>query len=126
MYWAGSRATLQEPTFIPRDGGGEGEGWLIALVNRLDVLRNDVVILDAQRLAAEPVAVIHMPFKLRLGLHGNWVDAREIAEWERTEEGGAGDGVANGGMERRVSVAGAADPLAWRAESMGTSNGAEE
>ncbi|KAJ5918299.1 hypothetical protein N7454_010674 [Penicillium verhagenii] len=83
VLWAGPRATFQEPTFIPREGGGEGEGWIIALVNRLDVLRNDVVIVDAGNLAAGPVATIHLPFKLRLGLHGNFVDHRDIGEWER-------------------------------------------
>lgn len=81
VLWAGPRATFQEPTFIPRRGGKEGEGWIIALVNRLDVLCNDVVIVDAGNLAGGPVATIHLPFKLRLGLHGNFVDHREIEEW---------------------------------------------
>ena len=81
VYWAGSRSTFQEPTFIPKQNGGEAEGWLIALVNRLDVLRNDIVILDAQNLAAGPIATIHLPFKLKLGLHGNFVDHGYIVEW---------------------------------------------
>ncbi|KAJ5652289.1 hypothetical protein N7507_009715 [Penicillium longicatenatum] len=83
VLWAGPRATFQEPTFIPRKGGKEGEGWIIALVNRLDVLRNDVVIVDAGHLAGGPVATIHLPFKLRLGLHGNFVDYGDIEEWEQ-------------------------------------------
>lgn len=82
VLWAGPRATFQEPTFIPRKGGKEGEGWIIAFINRLDVLRNDVEIIDAGNLAGGPVATIHLPFKLRLGLHGNFVDHRDIEEWE--------------------------------------------
>ncbi|KAJ5998977.1 hypothetical protein N7451_006787 [Penicillium sp. IBT 35674x] len=83
VLWAGPRATFQEPTFIPRKGGKEGEGWIIVLVNRLDVLRNDVEIIDAGNLAGGPLATIHLPFKLRLGLHGNFVDHRDIEQWER-------------------------------------------
>jgi len=89
VYWAGPTTTFQEPAFIPKDGGAEGEGYLIALVNHLDVLRNDIMIFDAMNLAAGPVATIHLPFKLRLGVHGNYVDHRDILEWqERRKEGG--------------------------------------
>jgi carotenoid cleavage dioxygenase-like enzyme len=89
VYWAGPTVTFQEPALIPRDGGGEGEGYLIALVNHLDVLRNDIMIFDALNLAAGPVATIHLPFKLRLGVHGNFVDHRDIREWqERRKDGG--------------------------------------
>lgn len=90
VFWAGPRATFQEPAFIPKAGGGEGEGWLIALMNHLDVLRNDIVILDALNIAAGPVAIIHLPMKLRLGLHGNFVEQRDIEAWEaRRVPGGA-------------------------------------
>lgn len=82
IYWAGPRATFQEPSFIPKENGSEGEGWLIALLNHLDVLRNDVVILDALNIAAGPIATIHLPLKLRLGLHGNFVDQREVEAWQ--------------------------------------------
>jgi len=47
------------------------------------VLRNDIVILDAQSVSAGPLAIIHLPFKLRLGLHGNFVDHRDIENWQR-------------------------------------------
>ncbi|EGU87689.1 hypothetical protein FOXB_01785 [Fusarium oxysporum f. sp. conglutinans Fo5176] len=89
IFWAGPCATFQEPSFIPKKNGAEGEGWLIALLNHLDVLRNDVVIFDAQNLAAGPVATIHLPMKLRLGLHGNFVDQADIEEWQiRRQPGG--------------------------------------
>lgn len=81
-WFAGPTATIQEPSFIPREGGSEGEGWIIALLNHLDVLRNDIVILDAWNLAKGPVATIHLPLKLKLGLHGNFVDQKDIDECE--------------------------------------------
>jgi carotenoid cleavage dioxygenase len=95
VYFAGPTKTFQEPTFIPKAGGGsgaeEGDGYLIALLNHLDVLRNDVVIFDAQDLAAGPVATIHLPLKLKLGLHGNFVDHRDIEEWQRRRAADGGD-----------------------------------
>ncbi|KAK7969855.1 hypothetical protein PG988_008928 [Apiospora saccharicola] len=102
VYFAGPTATFQEPSFIPRDGGGEGEGYLIALLNHLDVLRNDIVIFDAQNLAAGPLATLHLPLKLKLGLHGNFVDHREIEAWNKRREEGLGP----------VKVA--REPLPWQ------------
>lgn len=86
-FWAGPCQTFQEPAFIPRAGSTkEGDGYIIALLNHLDVLRNDVCIFDAQKISQGPVAVIHLPFKLRLGLHGNFVETREIKEWKEKRE----------------------------------------
>jgi hypothetical protein len=90
LYWAGPTATFQEPSFIFRAGGGEGEGYIIALLNHLDVLRNDIVIFDAQCLNAGPIAIIHLPLKLKLGLHGNFVEQAEIEEWASRRAGDLG------------------------------------
>jgi carotenoid cleavage dioxygenase len=114
IYWLGPRSTVQEPAFIPKPGGGEAEGWLIALVNRLDVLRNDIAIWDARDLAAGPVATIHLPFKLKMGLHGNFVDYADIEEWEkrRSKEGDVGP------------LKAAQEPLTWQVEmQMSDANG---
>lgn len=107
VYWAGPRATFQEPTFIPspKAEGSEGEGWLIALVNRLDVMRNDIIILNALNVAAGPLATIHLPFKLRLGLHGNFVDHADIKEWEKRRGG-----------SRQGPVRAVRQPLPWQLE----------
>ncbi|KAI1367780.1 carotenoid oxygenase [Xylaria arbuscula] len=83
VWFAGPTATYQEPVFIPKDGGVEGEGYLAALKNNLDELRNDVVIWDAQKLSSGPLATLHLPFKLRLGFHGNFVDHRDIEAWQK-------------------------------------------
>lgn len=114
VYFAGSTMTFQEPTFIPVEGDAEGEGYLIALLNHLDVLRNDIVIFDAQNLSKGPVAVIHLPLKLKLGLHGNWVDQRDIEAWQkrRGEDGDLGP----------LQVA--TEPLPWQKKFFAEQNGA--
>jgi carotenoid cleavage dioxygenase len=87
IWFAGPTSTVQEPVFIPRSKDAEeGDGYLLGLVNRLDEMRNDLVVLDT-KLGFEqgPIAVIRLPFKLRVGLHGNFVPYDEIEAWrERT------------------------------------------
>ncbi|EJT99709.1 carotenoid cleavage dioxygenase [Dacryopinax primogenitus] len=85
VWFAGDCSTVQEPVFIPRSADApEGDGYLMGLVNRLDELRNDLVILDTARPFEDgPIAVIKLPFKLRTGLHGNFVEAKEIHEWNQ-------------------------------------------
>ncbi|OQE06978.1 hypothetical protein PENVUL_c015G03476 [Penicillium vulpinum] len=104
IYWAGPTATFQEPTFIPKDSGIEGDGYIIAFLNHLDVLRNDIVILDAQNLKDGPIATIRLPFKLRLGLHGNFVDHKDITAWQKRREEGGEVG----------PVRAATEPLPWQ------------
>jgi len=95
-FWAGPTCTFQEPVFVPKTASTagasefvEGEGYIIALLNHLDVLRNDIMIFDAQNLAQGPLAVVHLPVKLRLGLHGNFIEQRDIDEWvEKRKVGG--------------------------------------
>lgn len=78
-YWAGPTSTLQEPCFIPRSPtAGEGEGYLIAVANRLLESRNDLLIFDAQRLADGPLATVKLELRLRPALHGNWASEREM------------------------------------------------
>ncbi|XP_014558060.1 hypothetical protein COCVIDRAFT_25416 [Bipolaris victoriae FI3] len=96
VFWAGPTCTFQEPVFVPRRPSSsssegefeEGNGYIIALLNHLDVLRNDVMIFDARNLAQGPLAVVHLPVKLRLGLHGNFVEQREIDAWVGKRERG--------------------------------------
>ncbi|KAF3064914.1 Lignostilbene-alpha,beta-dioxygenase isozyme III [Daldinia childiae] len=102
VYFAGPTATFQEPVFIPRDGGSEGEGYLAALKNNLDELRNDVVIWDALDLAKGPLATLHLPLRLRLGFHGNFVDHRDIEAWQERRRGELGP------------VLPAKEPLPWQ------------
>ncbi len=76
----GPTSSVQEPVFAPRSPDArEGDGYVIALVNRLTENRNDLVILDALRLDEGPIATVKIPIRIRPGLHGNWVSAANIA-----------------------------------------------
>ncbi len=69
-----SKATAQEPVFVPRHAGAaEGDGYLVLLVNRFDTMLNDLIVLDTRRIEAGPVATVKLPVRLRNGVHGNWV-----------------------------------------------------
>lgn len=71
-------SAVQEPQFVPRSSEGpEGDGFLLAVVNRLDRMHSDLVILDALHIEEGPLACLRMPMRLRAGLHGTWVDAQQ-------------------------------------------------
>ena len=62
-----------EPVFIPRkEGAAEGDGWLVALVFRGGEDRSDLVVYDAQDVAAGPIATAKVPRRVPFGFHGNW------------------------------------------------------
>ncbi len=76
VYYPGDRCAPQEPCFVPRrPGAKEGDGYALVVVGRLDEMRSDLIVLDTTDLGAGPVATLALPFRLRYGLHGNWVDA---------------------------------------------------
>ena len=78
-WWAGAASTLQEPAFIPRSAdSGEGDGWIVAVCNRLDEWRSDLLLLDALRIEEGPVATVKLSVRLRTGLHGNWHTAEDL------------------------------------------------
>lgn len=63
-----------EGVFVPAgDRAGEDDGWVLLYV--YDAARNgsDLVILDAARFAAPPIATIHLPQRVPFGFHGNWI-----------------------------------------------------
>jgi carotenoid cleavage dioxygenase len=73
-WFAGDTSSTQEPVFAPKSANSpEGEGYVIGVVNRRAEHRSDLVILDAMRMSAGPVATIKLPVRLKYGIHGNWV-----------------------------------------------------
>jgi carotenoid cleavage oxygenase len=63
-----------EGVFIPRTvDAAEDEGWVMSLVYDAATDRSDLVVLDAQDFAGEPVATVHLPQRVPYGFHGNWV-----------------------------------------------------
>jgi carotenoid cleavage dioxygenase len=72
-------SSLQEPCFIPRHRkAAEGDGWIVQVCNRLDEHRSDLLLFEALEIAKGPIAIIHIPIRLRFGLHGNWAQAADI------------------------------------------------
>ncbi|MDP9095446.1 MAG: carotenoid oxygenase family protein [Pseudomonadota bacterium] len=62
-----------EFVFIPEhEAGGEDAGWLIGMVLNVGAGTTDLVILDARRFEAAPVAMVHLPHAIPPGFHGNW------------------------------------------------------
>jgi carotenoid cleavage dioxygenase len=65
-----------EPVFVPRSAeASEGDGFLVAVAYRAAENRSDVIVLDAQNVAAGPIAAATLPRRVPFGFHGNWVAA---------------------------------------------------
>ena len=78
-WWCGPVSSMQEPCFVPRDRQGpEGDGWIVMLCNRLEERRTDLLVFDALDIEKGPVATIHVPIRLRFGLHGNFARSEDI------------------------------------------------
>ena len=68
----GPGRSASEPVFVPR-GPAEDEGYVLATVYDAARDGSDVIVLDAQRFAAAPLATIHLPVRIPFGFHGNFV-----------------------------------------------------
>ena len=78
-WWCGPTSSLQEPCFIPRSkNAAEGDGWIVMICNRLEDHVSDLLLFDAVEIFKGPIATIHIPIRIRFGLHGNWADAADI------------------------------------------------
>jgi carotenoid cleavage dioxygenase-like enzyme len=65
-----------EPVFIPRSAtAAEGDGFLVAVAYRAAENRSDFIVLDAQDVAAGPIATAVLPRRVPFGFHGNWAPA---------------------------------------------------
>jgi carotenoid cleavage dioxygenase len=65
-----------EPIFVPRSASApEGDGYVISLVYRAASNTSELLILNAQDIAAEPAAVLKVPRRVPAGFHGNFVPA---------------------------------------------------
>lgn len=72
----GPGRTVGEAVFVPRAAdAAEDDGWYLALVHDAATDRSELVVIDAQDWLGEPVATVHLPVRVPLGFHGNWVPA---------------------------------------------------
>ncbi|KAJ4286518.1 hypothetical protein N0V90_013218 [Kalmusia sp. IMI 367209] len=78
-YFPGPTHLMQEPIFINRKGENvaECDGWIVVLVDNYASMSSELHVVDTRNFR-EPQAVIHLPIRLRAGLHGNWVDSQEL------------------------------------------------
>jgi carotenoid cleavage dioxygenase len=61
-----------EVVFAPAASGAPDQGYYVTFRTDLQTLLSDWVVLDAANIAAGPLAVVPLPFRVPLGLHGNW------------------------------------------------------
>ena len=65
-----------EFVFVPRSAdAAEDDGGYVTLAHDLATDRGELVVLDASAPGAGPVARVHLPGRIPLGFHGNWVPA---------------------------------------------------
>ncbi|WP_225878285.1 carotenoid oxygenase family protein [Spongiactinospora rosea] len=57
----------------PEGRGGEDEGFLMAYVAAPERGASDLVVLSAQDFTGPPLARVHLPVRVPLGYHGNWI-----------------------------------------------------
>jgi carotenoid cleavage dioxygenase-like enzyme len=73
----GPGRTPSEPLFVRAvDGHSDDEGWLLTVVDDANRGASDIYVLDASSLGRRrPEAVIHLPVRLPVRSHGEWVPA---------------------------------------------------
>jgi carotenoid cleavage dioxygenase len=73
VEWGPGR-TGGEVVFVPRGAdSAEDDGWYLSLVHDRSTDRSELVVLDAAAPAEGPIARVHLPARVPLGFHGNWV-----------------------------------------------------
>ncbi len=73
----GVGCTPGEPLFVrATDGHGDDEGWLLTVVDDANRGASDMYVLDASSFGRRrPEAIIHLPTRLPVRSHGEWVPA---------------------------------------------------
>ncbi|KAJ5001454.1 hypothetical protein K4K48_001347 [Colletotrichum sp. SAR 10_66] len=80
MWNAGPDVTVGEPCFVPRCADApEADGFLVVSCRDHTTTLGNLVILDTRDITAGPVSIIQLPFRIREGVHGNWVPASDFA-----------------------------------------------
>jgi len=63
-----------EPVFVPAAGSrGDDEGYVITYVHDDASATADLVVLDASRFSAPPIARVKIPRRIPYGFHGSWI-----------------------------------------------------
>ena len=63
-----------EPVFVPAAGAtAEDDGYLLSFVYDPADNRSELIIVDANNMANEPIARVHLPTRVPAGFHGSWI-----------------------------------------------------
>jgi carotenoid cleavage dioxygenase-like enzyme len=67
---------IGEAVFAPKAGRSEEEaGYVLTFATDISTTESSFVILDAEDFTGKPVAVVKLPRRVPLELHGNWYPA---------------------------------------------------
>ena len=77
--WSEPNTTLQEPVLIPSRQQGH-EGYIAVMQDLHATNTAQVLLFEAEHAAKGPIARIKIPMRQRCGVHGNWVQAEELAQ----------------------------------------------
>jgi carotenoid cleavage dioxygenase len=80
VEWHSGSHVFGEVVFAPAAGGAPDQGYYVTFRTDRQTLLSDWVVLDAANIAAGPLAVVPLPFRIPLGLHGNWFATSEQPE----------------------------------------------
>ena len=69
-----------ESTFAPRPGATvEDDGWLLTFVWDAVAKQAELLIIDAQNVAGQPIARVLIPERVPYGFHATWLSSEQIA-----------------------------------------------
>jgi carotenoid cleavage dioxygenase len=70
----GAGSAPSEPVFVPRDhAAAEDDGWVLSYVYNAERGATDLVVLHAQDMTGPAQATVHLPCRVPLGFHGNFL-----------------------------------------------------
>lgn len=70
-----------EAVFVPRPGAvAEDDGWLLTFVQDTVKSQSELVVINAQDVAAAPIARLIMPQRVPYGFHGSWISTEQLAQ----------------------------------------------
>lgn len=85
-WYTGPDASVGEPVFAPRSPQApEGDGFIIATVQRQAGQYTEVVVIDTRDISAGPVVTIHAPHRLRNAIHNAWIGQDELEKRAATQ-----------------------------------------
>jgi carotenoid cleavage dioxygenase len=64
---------ISEAIFVPRgEDAGENDGYLLTVATDMEDGSSSLAVLDAQNIAAGPVATARLEHRIPVGFHGGW------------------------------------------------------